>query len=201
MGWKGGNFEYKKFAQWEIEKLEQHYSADQLLEKVQKRGGGSWKGFWLAVALFVGYLFVSIGLELAIQSFTGSTSSTLTTYTNEDYGVSFDYPSSWNNSVEISYGSWMSNSEATIDFVYQNTSKEIEQNVFSVIVYDEILEDSHWENGNERYITNDGDKTFTLLISGEVNEDFLDSKNIENLKFVQDMIEELDTVVGTFRLE
>ena len=155
----GGNFEYKKFAQREIKKLEKHYSGDQLLEEVQKRGGGSWKGFWLTVVLLIGYITISLFFESVLTSFINGESASANpevtglhdsgdegkmedkpnignfetaTYENEYYGFSLDYPSSWANRIEISYGSWASDAEATIDFVYVNPSKEIEQYVFSV---------------------------------------------------------------------
>ena len=65
----GGNFEYKKYAQREIKKLEKLYSGDQLLEEVQKRGGGSWKGFWLTIALLIVYITISLFFQSVLDSF------------------------------------------------------------------------------------------------------------------------------------
>ena len=123
------------------------------------------------------------------------------TYENEYYGFTLDYPSSWANRIEISYGSWASDAEATIDFAYVNPSKEIEQYVFSVLIHDEIIDKSYWENSNGRYITNDGNKTYSLAIAGEPNTDLLNPKNQEDLEFVQGMMEELDVIVDTFTFD
>ncbi|QUW21413.1 DUF2628 domain-containing protein [Sporosarcina sp. Marseille-Q4063] len=67
----GGNGMYKNHAQKEIEKLQTEYSGDQLLEKVKQRGGTSWGGFWIAVLLFIGYILISIALEILAYLFTG----------------------------------------------------------------------------------------------------------------------------------
>ncbi|WP_255551540.1 DUF2628 domain-containing protein [Sporosarcina sp. E16_8] len=198
----GGNFEYKKFAQREINKLEKRFSGDELLEKVRKRGDSSWKGFWLTLLLFIGYVGISAVLESVVYSYTeGESNVELTTYTSEDYGISFDYPISWNNFIEISHGTWESNSEATIDVSYLNHSKEIEQYVFSIIMYGEVLEEGYWENSDEIYITNDGEKTYTMAIADEANEEMHDPLNQEDLDFVSTMILELDFVVDSFRFE
>ncbi|MBO0602519.1 DUF2628 domain-containing protein [Sporosarcina sp. E16_3] len=408
----GGNSEYKKFALREINKLEKQYSEGQLLEKVQKRGGGSWKGFWLTVVFFIGYALLSMIIETAVHSFTkgdstsiipevtfydsndkrktedvkeldvslyfppvglqrsylhyGTTGENLisndevmsefdsernemfyihstggianekvnqyqisekeirlvyvinafknqevnevviankdewktgdgddstsyltktgltvkvpasvfencievvnivkvgngvskivkyyapqvgliktvfiiedeehisqelisshflsqngmqsddkedipnivnfekATYVNEEYGFSLDYPSSWTNWLEISYGRWALDAEATIDFVYVNPSKKIEQYVFSILIHDEIFDDSYWENSNGRYITNDGNKTYSLAIASEPNAELLNSENQADLEFVRGMIEELDIIEDTFKFD
>ena len=140
--------------------------------------------------------------ESAVHSVTEVESNTeLTTYSNEYYGISFDYPISWNNRIEISYGSWASNSEATIDIHYLNHLKEIEQYIFSIIIYDGVLEESYWENSEEIYITNDGNKTYTLAIAGEANEEMHNPLNQEDLDFAHNMILELDFVIDSFRFE
>lgn len=197
-----GNFEYKKFAQKEINKLEKRFSGDELLEKVRKRGDSSWKGFWLTLLLIFGYAGISVVFESVVHSFTEVESNAeLTTYTDQDYGISFDYPVIWNDSVEISYGTWENDSEETIDFYYLNHSKEIEQYVFSIIIYDEVLEESYWENSDEIYLTNDSNKTYTLAIAGEANEEMHDPLNQEDVDIVSNMIRELEFVVDSFRLE
>jgi len=82
-----------------------------------------------------------------------------------------------------------------------NRSKEMDQYVFSIIIYDEVLEESYWENSNEIYITNDGNKTYTLVIAGEANEEMHNPFNQEDLDFVQNRILELDFVIDSFRFE
>ena len=76
-----------------------------------------------------------------MEDIPNSESSETATYENEYYGFSLDYPSSWANRIEISYGSWASDAEATVDFAYVNPSKEIEQYVFSLLIHDEIVDE------------------------------------------------------------
>lgn len=68
----GGNSFYKKFTENEIEKLKKMYSGEELLEKVRKRGGGSWKGFWITIGLLFAYVFVSFGVETIVMSLSDS---------------------------------------------------------------------------------------------------------------------------------
>ena len=63
----GGNSIYKNYAQKEIEKMKKEYSDDHLLEKVKQRGGGSWKGVWIGVALFIGYVAISVALDFVLS--------------------------------------------------------------------------------------------------------------------------------------
>ncbi|WP_172370116.1 DUF2628 domain-containing protein [Sporosarcina jiandibaonis] len=65
----GGNGMYKNHAQKEIEKLKAEYSDVHLLEKVKKRGGTSWNGVWLALLLFIGYVIISMALEIVASLF------------------------------------------------------------------------------------------------------------------------------------
>ena len=60
----GGNAMYKNHALKEIEKMKAQYSDDQLLEKVKQRGGTSWNGVWIAALLFIGYMVISIAMEI-----------------------------------------------------------------------------------------------------------------------------------------
>jgi hypothetical protein len=65
----GGNGMYKNHVQKEIEKLKAEGSDDQLLAKIKQRGGTSWNGVWLAVLLFIGYMAVSIALDIIVTLF------------------------------------------------------------------------------------------------------------------------------------
>ncbi|AOV06599.1 DUF2628 domain-containing protein [Sporosarcina ureilytica] len=61
-----GNLLYKGHAQKEIEKIKAEYPEEQVFEKAKQRGGTSWGGVWIALALFIAYGIISAVLELVI---------------------------------------------------------------------------------------------------------------------------------------
>ncbi len=58
-----GNFEYKKFAQQQIEIYKKMYPTENLLQKVRNKGGTSVLGAWLTLPLVFGYAFVSFVIQ------------------------------------------------------------------------------------------------------------------------------------------
>jgi len=124
-------------------------------------------------------------------------SETGNTYKNEDFGFSFTFPGNMLDKVRISYGAWSVDSEESIDFTY--LSEQVEQYLFSIVVYNGAIEEQNWENPMQMYIGNNGTKTFSLATAGDPSESLLSPENEEHLKNAQDILQNVDVIINSFQ--
>ncbi|WP_102273719.1 hypothetical protein [Cytobacillus massiliigabonensis] len=140
--------------------------------------------------------------QLDENSDSPSSEQTLTngsTYRNNEYGFVFTYPSEWDQYIKISEGSWAGDAEATIDINY--IEDKIDQNVFSIVVFDYVAEEEQWDHPMMRYLAANNGKTFAISVAVEPSEELLKPENEKKLKYIQEMIANLEIVEDSFRFE
>ena len=121
-------------------------------------------------------------------------------YFNTQLGFSFDIPEHWMEYIVIKSGYWEEEALHSIDFYYI-ANDDVEQLLFSILVYNHIIDESQWENPVWNYIGTSNGKTYVHVIAGEPSETILEERNIEHFEFVQKLInEELLDVLDTFNI-
>lgn len=121
------------------------------------------------------------------------------TYINHQYGFSIDIPEHWMEHLVIESGYWAAEADHSIDFFYV-ADEDVIQLLFSIVVYDQVIEESQWDNPIWSYIGIHNGKTYASAIAGEPSETILEEKNKEHFEAVKIMInEEMLDVLDTFQ--
>lgn len=99
----------------------------------------------------------------------------------------------------IGSGKWKEEADHSIDFYYV-AEGDVNEFLFSILVYDHVIEESQWQDPVWMYIDTANGKTYACAITGEPSETILEEKNKAHFEFVQKLInEELLDVLGTFQ--
>lgn len=120
-------------------------------------------------------------------------------YINTQLGFSLNIPEHWMEHLVIGSGKWKEEVDHSIDFYYV-AEGDVNEFLFSILVYDHVIEESQWQDPVWMYIGTANGKTYACAITGEPSETILEEKNKAHFEFVQKLInEELLDVLGTFQ--
>ena len=121
------------------------------------------------------------------------------TYINHQYGFSINIPEHWMEHLVIETGYWAEETDYSVDFYYV-AYPNVKESLFSIVIYDQVIEESQWDNPIWSYIGTNNGKTYASAIPGEPSETILEEKNKEHFETVKIMInEELLGVLDTFQ--
>ncbi|UTR10440.1 hypothetical protein MM300_21650 [Evansella sp. LMS18] len=120
-------------------------------------------------------------------------------YTNSQFGFTMELPETWQNIIRIDTNVFSPDQEGAVNFYYE-PSAEINQLVFSVIIYTDEKGKEQEDNPFWMPIGTNNGYTFGYIIPGEPTEELLAPENSEKLELVQHMIyNDLPEIISTFK--
>lgn len=120
-------------------------------------------------------------------------------YTNSQFGFTMELPETWQDIIRIDTNAFSPDQEGAVNFYYE-PSAEINQLVFSVIIYTEEKGKEQEDNPFWMPIATNNGYTFGYIIPGEPTEELLAPENSEKLELVQHMIyTDLPKIISTFK--
>ncbi|MCG7343999.1 hypothetical protein MHZ92_07635 [Sporosarcina sp. ACRSL] len=121
-------------------------------------------------------------------------------YSNKQYGFSFKMPADILKRLTVDTGSWDSDAVATVDFTFTESSRSVEQLVFSIIVFANEGNDDTLEHPFYKYIGSNDSYIFAYAMSSEPNEVMLRKENEDLLHEVRLMVESSEQAMETFEV-
>ena len=121
-----------------------------------------------------------------------------TTYVNEEFNFTIEFPEDWLNHVEIDRNNFSPEQEGAVNFTYA-PSDEIKQLVFAIIIIPESLEKEYEEHPFWVTIGTHNGFAFGYITPGEPIEELLEPENRDKLEYVQHMLyTDLPEIIETF---
>ena len=118
-------------------------------------------------------------------------------YVDDRYGFEFQLPFEHSENIKSNYNTW--NGKNTLNFTY--IKAEVEQPLFSIVIDDEIIEESNWENPMDAYLGNNGVYTFSLSMVPGPSESLMKSEDENLLNFFQSIMENMYIVTDSFDMK
>ncbi|WHP40398.1 hypothetical protein QIX46_17810 [Lysinibacillus boronitolerans] len=118
-------------------------------------------------------------------------------YVDNRYGFKFQLPFEQSENIKSNYDTW--NEKVILKFTY--IKEDVEQSLFSIIIDDEVIEQSNWENPMDVYLGNNGVYTFSLSIVPEPSISLIESGDENILEYVQSIMENMYIVTDSFEMK
>lgn len=119
-------------------------------------------------------------------------------FKDEKFGVSFSYPSDWDNKVGFSYEEWQGNE--TIEFIYNSPETGNSYFVFSIVIENGVIQEHEWENPMDIYLGSGKGKTFSLSMPGDPSAELLKEENAADLEYISKMLGDTEIIADTFNV-
>ncbi|GKV57616.1 hypothetical protein NCCP2222_35630 [Sporosarcina sp. NCCP-2222] len=117
-------------------------------------------------------------------------------YSNTQYQFSFSMPQAMLERMEVDTGSWDKDAIATIDFSLHDSSRKLEQGLFSIIVFENTGDE--WDHPVYKYVGENDKYVFAYTTSSEPTEAMLLPENADLLQEAQDMIQASQEAMDSF---
>ncbi|MBB4823385.1 hypothetical protein HNO89_000605 [Sporosarcina luteola] len=130
------------------------------------------------------------------SSSTGETSPQEGIYSNTNYQFSFSMPQSMLDRMDVKTGSWDSDAVATVDFSLNEPSRNIEQGLFSIVVFENT--GAEWDHPVYKYVGENDKYIFAYTMAGDPIEAMLLPENADLLEEAQSIIQESQEAMETF---
>lgn len=119
-------------------------------------------------------------------------------FKDEKFGISFSYPSDWDNKVGFSYEEWQGNE--TIEFIYNSPETGNSYFVFSIVIENGVIQEHEWENPMDIYLGSGKGKTFSLSMPGDPSAELLKEENAADLEYIGKMLGDTEIIADTFNV-
>ncbi|QTD40961.1 hypothetical protein [Sporosarcina sp. Te-1] len=117
-------------------------------------------------------------------------------YSNTNYQFSFSMPQTMLDRMDVNTGSWDHDAVATIDFSLNEPTRNIEQGLFSIVVFENT--GAEWDHPVYKYVGENEKYVFAYTMAGDPIEAMLLPENADLLEEAQSIIQASQEAMETF---
>ncbi|MBD7984924.1 hypothetical protein H9649_10035 [Sporosarcina sp. Sa2YVA2] len=123
------------------------------------------------------------------------------TYSNAKFGFSFEMPADMLSKLTVKESDWDKEAAGTIEFLYAEPSRDIEQSLFSIIIFENDGDAEGWKHEVYKKVGSNDKFIFAYTMSGDPSEEMLEPENEDLLKDAQAIVKTSQQAMDSFTAE
>lgn len=122
-------------------------------------------------------------------------------YSNAKYGFSFEMPAHMLSKLTVKESNWDTEAAGTVEFLYAEPERDIEQSLFSIVVFENDGDAEGWEHQVYKKVGSNEKFIFAYTMSGDPSEVMLEPENEDLLKEAQEIVQTSQKAMDSFKAQ